>query len=60
MRTPRKVFIKQLATSLGAAAFMLRGAAQRQETLCPLARPGTHGRGEIRGRGWLRLIEASH
>jgi len=50
MRTPRKVFIKQLATSLG-AAFMLRGAAQGQETLCPLARPETHGRGEIRGRG---------
>ena len=49
MRTPRKVFIKQLATSLGAAAFMLRGAAQRQETLCPLARPETHGKAKFAG-----------
>ncbi len=34
MRTPRRVFIKQLATSLG-AAFILRGAAQAQETPRP-------------------------
>ena len=55
MRTPRKVFIKPLATSLGAAAFMLRGAAQGQETLCASRDPKLMARRN--SRAWLAPVD---
>jgi 2-hydroxy-6-oxonona-2,4-dienedioate hydrolase len=61
MKTPRRVFVKQLATGLG-AAFVLRGAVQAQERPRPSRDSKLMGEAkfvEVEGV-WTRYFEGGH